>query len=75
MLAFVAFLIHLLILVIVFGLLWWAATAVIGLLPQPIANVARVLLIVLFALTAVGILLGEFGFYETTWSYRHHPLL
>jgi hypothetical protein len=64
---------HLLILCLVFGLLYWIVTLVAGVLPPPIANVARTVLLILLALVALSVLLGEVGIYDTSWGlYRHH---
>jgi hypothetical protein len=66
-------LLHLLVLFCVFGLLYWIVTLVAGVLPPPIANVARVVMLVVLALVAISLLFGEVGFYDTSWGlYRHH---
>jgi hypothetical protein len=70
----VPLLLHLLVVCLVLGLLWWAANAVVGLLPAPVGNVARVILIVLAVLILVGWLLGEVGDWGD-WGYGHHRRL
>jgi hypothetical protein len=70
--ALIAFLIHLLVLCLVFGLLYWVAMMIVGLLPPPVAQPARVVLCILLALIALSFLLGEVGFgWDPAWSYRH----
>ncbi len=65
--------VHLLIVCVVFALLWWAANAILSLLPPPIAQVARVILIVFAVLFLISFLLGEGGYYENSWGVmRHH---
>lgn len=53
-------LINLLVLVLICGLIWWAFTAIIGVvpLPPPFAQIARVLLIVVLCLILIYALLG-----------------
>lgn len=53
-------LINLLVLVLICGLIWWAFTAIIGVvpLPAPFAQVARVLVIVILCLILIYALLG-----------------
>ena len=66
-------LLHLIVLCLVGGLLYWVITLVAGVLPPPIANVARVVMLVVLALVAISLLFGEVGFYDTSWGlYRHH---
>jgi hypothetical protein len=65
--------VHLVVACLVFGLLYWLATLVVGLLPPPIANVARVVLLVVLVLMAILFLLGEMGSWgEWGWGYRRH---
>ena len=69
----VALFVHLLILCLVLGLLYWIVTLVVSVLPPPIAQPARVILLILLALIALGVLLGEVGIYDTSWGwYGHH---
>jgi hypothetical protein len=69
----VALFVHLLILCLVGGLLYWLVTLIVGVLPPPIATVARTILLVLLLLIAIGFLLGEVGVYDTSWGwYGHH---
>jgi len=51
-------LVYALIFVLVLWLLWWAGNAIITLIPPPIQQVARVVLIVLIALICIGALLS-----------------
>jgi len=51
-------LVYLLIFVLVLWLLWWAGNAIITLIPPPIQQVARVVLVVLIALICIGALLS-----------------
>jgi hypothetical protein len=68
--------VHLLILALVFGLLYWLVTLVVGILPPPVAGIARVILLVLLVLIAILFLLGEVGILgDYDWSYRHHGRL
>jgi uncharacterized membrane protein YwzB len=65
--------VHIIILVIVFALCYWALNLVCSILPAPIAPQVRVLLLVLLALVAISFLLGEFGMWGTWgWGYRRH---
>jgi hypothetical protein len=56
-------LVHLLIVVLVCGLLYWAGTAIIGLLPlpDPFGRIAQVILIVIIALILIYALLPLAG--------------
>lgn len=73
--ALIMLFVHLLVLVLVFGLLYWIATLVIALLPPPIAGIARVILMVLLALIAISFLLGEVGLWgDWGYGYRHHRI-
>lgn len=47
----------LLVLVLVFGLIWWLVTSVIP-LPAPFAKVAQVLIVVIFILVLLGAVFG-----------------
>jgi hypothetical protein len=67
----IALFVHLLVLCLVFGLAYWLVTLVVGILPAPVAKAAQVILLVLLCLIAISILLGEAGFYDTSWSWRH----
>lgn len=51
-------LLYLLVFCLVLGLIWWAGNAVITLLPAPVQQVAKVILIVLIALICIGALLN-----------------
>lgn len=51
-------LLALLVFCLVLGLIWWAGTAIITLLPAPFQQVARVVLVVLIALICIGALLN-----------------
>jgi hypothetical protein len=62
-------LIHLLILCLVGALLYWLITLITGILPAPVANVARVVLLCILGLLAIGVLLGDAGLYSS-WRHR-----
>lgn len=71
----VALFVHLLVLILVFGLLYWVVSLIISMLPPPIAGIARVILLVLMALIAISFLLGEVGLWgDWGWGYHHHRL-
>ena len=63
-------LIHLIVLVIVFGLLYWLITLVCSVLPPPMQNVVRVVCLVLLAFIAISYLLGEAGVWGD-WGYGY----
>jgi hypothetical protein len=68
----IGLLIHLLILCLVFGLFYWIIMMIVGLLPTNIRQPAQVILLILLALIALSVLLGEVGIgWDATWSYRH----
>ena len=60
-------LVHVLILALVAGLVYWIVTLVAGLLPPPIGNVVRVVALVLLAIAVIGWLLGEAGLGVRHW--------
>ena len=67
----IGFLIHLIVLCLVLGLLWWALVAVSGLLPAPGGNIVRVVGTVVLVLIAVAWLLGDIGvFGGSGFGYR-----
>lgn len=53
-------LINLLVVLLIVGVLWWAITAVLGLLPvpEPIGQIVRIVLILVLALIVINALLG-----------------
>jgi uncharacterized membrane protein YwzB len=53
-------LINLLVLVLICGLVWWAFNAILGIgfIPEPLAQIARVLVIVILCLILIYALLG-----------------
>jgi hypothetical protein len=63
--------VHILILCLVFGLLYWLVGLVASVLPPPIAGPVRVILLVLLVLIAISFLLGEVGLWGD-WGYGHH---
>ena len=64
-------LIHLVVLVLVFALLYWLIVLVCGVLPNPPANAVRVVLLVLLCLVAISYLTGEAGLWGT-WGLGYH---
>jgi hypothetical protein len=71
----IVFVIHLIVLALVLGLLWWLVNVVCGVLPPPIARVFRVGATVVFVLIAISWLLGDVGAWGTWgYGYRHHWL-
>jgi hypothetical protein len=64
-------LIHLLILCLVIGIVYWLITLVVSVLPPPIANAARVVLLCILGLMAIGVLLGETGLYGSPLGWHH----
>jgi hypothetical protein len=65
-------LVHLLVLCLVGAILYWVIMLVVGILPPPIAPIARVILLVLLALIAIGVLLGDVGVVDTNWGWYRH---
>jgi hypothetical protein len=59
---------HLLVFAVVFGLLYWCVVLICRLLPAPVANVLRVVALVLLALCAISFLLDDFGIWRS-WSW------
>lgn len=59
----IALLIHLLILLVVLGLIWWAVTTILGVLPlpAPIKTVVNVIMIVILCIVVIYALLGLVG--------------
>ena len=62
----IAVLIHLVIILLILGLVWWAVTAIIGVipLPAPVKTIVNVLLIVILCLVLIytlAPLAGSFG--------------
>jgi len=53
----ISLLVSLLILVLVFGLVWWIFTSIVP-LPEPFGRVAQVIIAILFILCLLGILFG-----------------
>jgi hypothetical protein len=64
-------LIHLVVLVLVFALAYWLIVTVCSVLPPPMQNVVRVVLLVLLCLIAISYLLGEAGLWGD-WGYGYH---
>jgi hypothetical protein len=65
--------VQLIIFFIIFGLFYWIATLVPGLLPAPIQPQARTILLILLALIALCFLLGIAGLWGTWgWGYTSH---
>ena len=62
--------VHLLVFLLVFALLYWIVVLVCGVLPAPVQNVARTILLAMLALIAVLLLLGEFGVWGS-WGWHH----
>ena len=64
-------LIQLVVTLLIVGVIWWAVTAILGLipLPAPIAQIVNVLLIVILALIVIYVLAGLVG------GVGHFPLL
>lgn len=56
----IASLINLLVVLLIVGVIWWAVTAIIGLipLPAPIGQIVRIILILILCLIVINALLG-----------------
>jgi hypothetical protein len=64
-------LVHLLILVLVFGILAWLVQLIAGVLPANLAQPVRVILFCILGLVAISVLLGDAGLYAAPWrSWR-----
>jgi flagellar biosynthesis protein FlhB len=68
----IGLLVTLLIGALIFWLLWWALNAITALLPPPIAQVVRVIGIVILVLFAISFLTGGMGFWDAPWAYHHY---
>jgi hypothetical protein len=67
--------VHILCLVLVGALFYWLVTLLVGLLPAPIANPVRVILLILLILIAICFILGEVGLWGTWgYGYTYHPV-
>ena len=65
--------IHILVLCLVMGLAYWLVTLVVGVLPPPVAPIARVILLVLLVFIAISVLLGETGMWNWgSLGYHRH---
>ena len=63
--------VHILVLCLVLGLLYWLVTLVVGVLPPPMQQIARVVLTILLVLIAISVLLGESGLWVWGGYHRH----
>ena len=71
--ASITFLMHLVALVIIFGLLYWLITLVCSIIPAPVQAPIRVILLVILVLIAISVLTGELGVWgDWGMGYRHH---
>jgi hypothetical protein len=66
-------LIHLVVLVLVFCLLYWLITLVVTIVPPPMQNPVRVVLLVSLVLIAISYLLGEAGLWGDWGAGYHGP--
>jgi len=68
----IGLLIHLLVLALVGGLIYWVVTIVAAQLPAPAGNIVRVIATVILVLILIYFLLGEFGgIGGPYYSHRH----
>ena len=63
--------VHLIVMCLVLGLLFWLVTLVVGILPPPMQVPARAILTVLLILIAISVLLGESGLWSWSGYHRH----
>jgi hypothetical protein len=68
----VSLFIWLLVFCLVLGLAYWMVTLVVSIIPAPMQNPARVILLILLCLIAISILLGMGGIYDAPWTYGAH---